>query len=60
MGKRKRTLQLSSSEKNWMSYYHSAPAIIEKIESFGKSYNQLSLETVRTFLTDSKKSKFKI
>ena len=36
------------------------PAIIEKIESFGKSYNQLSLETVRTFLTDSKKSKFKI
>ena len=36
------------------------PTIIEKIESFGKSYNQLSLETVKTFLIDSKKSKFKI
>jgi len=36
------------------------PNIIEKIEDFGKSYNKLTLETVKTFLIDSKKSKFKI
>ena len=36
------------------------PAIIEKIQKFGKSFNQLTLETVRAFLIDSKKSKFKI
>ena len=36
------------------------PAIIEKIENFGKSFDQLSKETVKAFLIDSKKSKFKI
>lgn len=36
------------------------PDIIDKIENFGKGYNQLTLETVKTFLIDSKKSKFKI
>ena len=36
------------------------PSIIEKIESFGKSFDQLTKETVKTFLTDSRKSKFKI
>ena len=36
------------------------PQIIEKIENFGKSFNQLTIETVRAFLADSKKSKFKI
>ena len=36
------------------------PSIIEKIDNFGKSYKQLTKETVRTFLIDSKKSKFKI
>jgi transaldolase len=36
------------------------PKIIEKIEGFGKSFNQLTLETVKSFLIDSKKSKFKI
>ncbi len=36
------------------------PNIIEKIESFGKSFDQLTLETVKTFLKDSKKSNFKI
>ena len=36
------------------------PSIIEKIKKFGKSYNQLSQETVKTFLVDSKKSNFKI
>ena len=36
------------------------PAIIEKIENFGKSFDQLTKETVKAFLVDSKKSKFKI
>ena len=36
------------------------PAIIEKIEKFGKSFNQLTIETVKAFLVDSKKSKYKI
>ena len=36
------------------------PTIIEKIEKFGKSFKQLTVETVKAFLIDSKKSKFKI
>ena len=36
------------------------PTIIEKIEKFGKTLNQLSVETVKGFLIDSKKSNFKI
>jgi len=36
------------------------PAIIEKIEKFGKSFNRLTLETVKGFLTDSRKSRFRI
>ena len=36
------------------------PKIIEKIEKFGKSFSDLSIETVKGFLKDSKKSKFKI
>jgi len=36
------------------------PKIIEKIEKFGKSFSKLSIETVKGFLKDSKKSKFKI
>ena len=36
------------------------PSIIEKIQKFGKSFNQLTQETVKAFLVDSKKSKFKI
>ena len=36
------------------------PKIIERIEKFGKSYSELTLDTVGAFLTDSKKSKFKI
>ena len=36
------------------------PSIIEKIEDFGKSYKQLTIETVKNFLIDSSKSKFKI
>jgi transaldolase len=36
------------------------PKIIEKIEKFGKSFSDLSIETVKGFLKDSKRSKFKI
>ena len=36
------------------------PKIIEKIESFGKSLDSLTKETVKIFLKDSQKSKFKI
>ena len=36
------------------------PAVIEKIEKFGKSFNQLTIETVKAFLVDSKKSNFRI
>tara|TARA_A100001015_G_scaffold56439_1_gene62050 strand:+ start:460 stop:1158 length:699 start_codon:yes stop_codon:yes gene_type:complete len=34
------------------------PIIIEKIENFGKTYDQLTKETVRAFLADSNKAKF--
>ena len=36
------------------------PATIEKIENFGKTFDQLTRETVKSFLVDSKKSNFKI
>ena len=36
------------------------PEIIEKIQKFGKSFDELTQETVKTFLIDSRKSKFKI
>ena len=36
------------------------PPIIEKIEKFGKSTKSLTVDTVKNFLKDSKKSKFKI
>ena len=36
------------------------PATIEKIENFGKTFDQLTTETVKAFLIDSKKSNFKI
>ena len=36
------------------------PLIIEKIENFGKSFEKLTIETVKNFLIDSKRSKFKI
>ena len=36
------------------------PVTIEKIEKFGKSFKDLTIETVKAFLVDSKKSKFKI
>jgi len=36
------------------------PSIIEKIGKFGKTCNSLTIDTVKNFLKDSKKSKFKI
>ena len=36
------------------------PAIIQKISKFGKTYNELTLDTVKNFLKDSQDSNFKI
>ena len=36
------------------------PVIIEKIEKFGKSFDQLTKETVKGFLKDSRQSNFRI
>ena len=36
------------------------PKVIDQISSFGKSFNSLTLDTVKGFLKDSKKSNFKI
>ena len=36
------------------------PVIIEKIEKFGKSFNELTIDTVKGFLKDSRKSNFQI
>ena len=36
------------------------PKIISQISSFGKSTQKLTIDTVKGFLSDSKKSKFKI
>ena len=36
------------------------PSIIEKIEKFGKSFQNLTMDTVKGFLIDTKKSKFRL
>ena len=36
------------------------PAIIDKIDKFGKNFQSLTTDTVKGFLIDTKKSKFKI
>ena len=36
------------------------PKVIEKVSKFGKSFDQLTKDTVKAFLKDSKKSRFKI
>jgi len=36
------------------------PSIIEKIEKFGRNFKELTIDTVKGFLIDAKKSKFKI
>jgi len=36
------------------------PDIIKKIENFGKSFNKLTNDTVKSFLLDTRKSKFKM
>ena len=36
------------------------PTIIEKIEKFGKTFQNLTIDTVKGFLIDTKKSQFKI
>ena len=36
------------------------PKVIDQIDKFGKSYKLMTIDTVKAFLKDSKKSKFKI
>ena len=36
------------------------PKVISQIDGFGKSFNTMTIDTVKGFLKDSKKSKFKI
>ena len=36
------------------------PSIIEKIEKFGKSFKDLTIDTVKGFLVDTKRSNFKL
>ena len=36
------------------------PSIIQKISKFGKTHRELTLDTVKKFLKDSKESNFKI
>ena len=36
------------------------PKVIEKVSNFGKSFDQLTKDTVKAFLQDSEKSRFKI
>ena len=36
------------------------PKTIEVIEKFGKSFQKLTIDTVKAFLNDSKKAKFQI
>ena len=36
------------------------PTTIEKIEKFGKSFDQLTIETVKAFYNDAKSAAFKI
>jgi len=48
------------AKKSGCSIITMPPAIIEKISKFGKTYQDLTLDTVRKFLQDSKESNFKI
>ena len=36
------------------------PKIINQIDAFGKSFKLMTLDTVKSFLVDSKKSKFNL
>ena len=55
----KRTLQFLQAKKIKCNIITMPPSIIEKISSFGKSYKDLTIDTVKGFLNDSQKSKFK-
>ena len=48
------------AKKSGCSIITMPPNIIEKISKFGKTYEDLTLDTVKKFLEDSKKSNFKI
>ena len=48
------------AKKSGCSIITMPPGIIEKISKFGKTYQELTLDTVKKFLKDSRESKFKI
>ena len=54
------TIDLGAGEGSNTSYYEYLDCKEAKIEKFGKSFNRLTLETVKGFLTDSRKSRFRI
>ena len=60
MGKCKGTLYYLQAKQLGCHIITIPPTTIQKIEKFGKSLNQLTKETVRTFLKDAKKARFKI
>ena len=43
-----------------MQYNYNATKVIKQISGFGKSFKLMTLDTVKGFLIDSKKSKFKL
>ena len=60
MGKYKRNLQLCRSKKLGCQIITMPPKIIDQIKKSNKSYNQLTLDTVKSFYKDAKKSRFKV
>ena len=48
------------AKKNGCHIITMPPKIINQIQTFGKSSKKLTLDTVKKFLEDSKKSNFKI
>ena len=54
-GQAQGALQLYTSQKIKVSYNNCSPVIIQKIEKFGKSFDNLTKDTGKGFLIDSKK-----
>ena len=52
---------LERNRKNYGCSIITAPSsIIDRVSKFGKSYRELTIDTVKKFLSDSKDSNFKI
>ena len=53
-------MRVSGAKNLGCSIITMPPSVIKKVLKFGKSFKSLTLDTVKTFLFDSKNSKFKI